>query len=97
MAIRFEWDEVKSRLNLLKHGISFEQAIQVFEDPWQQLEFDRVVEGEERWHTIGAIADLRIVIVVHTMRDADDSEVIRVISARRADGWEERLYGEQFD
>jgi uncharacterized DUF497 family protein len=43
----FEWDEVKSRRNLLKHGISFETAKLVFDDPYAFSERDRVVEGEE--------------------------------------------------
>ena len=63
--MRFEWDEAKNRQNPAKHGISFETAQLVFEDPHQLSFQDRIVEGEARWQTFGVIDDL-IVMVAHT-------------------------------
>jgi uncharacterized DUF497 family protein len=52
--VRYEWDEKKNRLNLKKHGVSFEMAALVFEDEHCLVRLDRVDElGEERWHAIG--------------------------------------------
>ena len=61
--IRFEWDEVKSRANLAKHKISFETAVLVFDDPYQRSNIDRVVDGEQRWQTLGMIGDGMCVLV----------------------------------
>lgn len=51
--LRFEWDEAKNLSNQCKHGVSFEEAIQVFLDPLNVLVADRVVDGEQRWQTLG--------------------------------------------
>lgn len=51
--IRFEWDIAKDRINRRKHGISFEIARHVFEDPDALVEQDRIESGELRWQTIG--------------------------------------------
>jgi uncharacterized DUF497 family protein len=76
--LRFEWDEKKAERNLLKHGISFETAILVFEDPCVVSEMDRVIDGEERWQSIGAVGDVLVLLVAHTRRDDGDSgEVIQ--------------------
>ena len=95
MAIRFEWDEAKNRANQRKHGMRFEDAIAVFRDPGLRLLFDRVVGEEERWQAIGLLSDMRVAVLVHTSTELDNDEIIRVISARKAEGREERSYGEQ--
>jgi hypothetical protein len=51
--MRFEWNEPKNRKNFKKHGIPFETAALVFDDPHALNEQDRMVEDEERWQTIG--------------------------------------------
>jgi uncharacterized DUF497 family protein len=53
--VEFTWDERKNRVNQRKHGISFETAIWVFDDPFQASWQDREVEGEARWQTIGMV------------------------------------------
>jgi hypothetical protein len=80
----FEWDDVKARLNLRKHGIDFENAASVFDDPHRVTEQDRVVDGEARWQTIGVMHRERIVLVAHLTRDESGDEVVRIISARKA-------------
>jgi uncharacterized DUF497 family protein len=89
--MRFEWDETKNRQNLEKHGIRFETTVLVFEDPHALSFQDRVVEGEARWRTFGAIYG-RIVMVAHTWREEEGEDVIRLISARTATSYEERIY-----
>jgi hypothetical protein len=49
----FAWDEKKNRLNRRKHGVSFETAARIFEDPYVVSYRNRVAEDEERWHAIG--------------------------------------------
>ena len=63
--MRFEWDADKDRANRKKHaGIDFETASRVFGDPFMMLRKDRVVEGEQRWHAIGAVHQA-VLLVVH--------------------------------
>jgi len=90
-SIRFEWEAGKNRGNVVKHKVSFETAISVFDDQNALSIPDRIVDGEERWQTLGMIAGL-ILIVAYTWRDEDGEEVIRVISARKATPTERRAY-----
>ena len=89
--MRFEWDEAKNRSNFKKHGINFETAVVVFEDPYALSELDRIIEGEERWQTIGNAA-LHLMLVAHLWWDENGEEVIRLISARRASAAETKAY-----
>ena len=91
--MRFEWDEQKNRRNLAKHRVSFETARLVFDDPQSLSIQERVVEGEERWQTLGMVSGI-ILIVVHTYRGEDREEVIRLISARKATARERQAYAE---
>jgi uncharacterized DUF497 family protein len=92
--MRFEWDENKNRENRKKHGVSFEIAMEVFDDPFSLTSQDRIVEGEERLWTLGRVEDLNILVVVHTVVDERDEEVIRIISARKATPRERAFYEE---
>jgi uncharacterized DUF497 family protein len=56
LLMRFEWDEHKNRRNLAKHKVSFETAKLAFEDPDVLSIQDRVIEGEERWQTLGMVS-----------------------------------------
>jgi len=89
--IRFEWDPAKARANQRKHGVSFEDAMHVFDDPFALFEQDRVDEsGEQRWHALGLAGDVAVMLVAHTLREED--AVIRLISARRATRKERNRY-----
>jgi len=92
--MRFEWDEAKSLSNLKKHRISFELAAEVFSDPFCLTIPDQMVQGEPRFWTIGRIANLTVVLVVHTARDHDGDGIIRIVSARKATPRERRFYEE---
>jgi uncharacterized protein len=92
--MRFEWDEAKNEINRRKHDIRFEIAVEVFDDPMAKSVQDREIEGEARWQTIGLVRDMRMVIVAHTSRDRHGEEIVRIISARKAERAERRLYEE---
>ena len=88
--MEFEWDENKNRSNQQKHGISFETARRVFDDPLHISIQDR--HGEKRWQTIGNIGNYKIVVVAHLYIDENETTIIRVISVRPASKKEERDY-----
>jgi uncharacterized DUF497 family protein len=90
--IRCEWDEEKNKINQNKHGIDFETARLVFDDPFCVTFVERVSGGEERWHAIGSVEDIIVIVVVHTYRQDGSDEVIRIISSRRATRHERKLY-----
>ena len=80
--IRFEWDPRKARSNEKKHGVSFEEAQSVFFDEQALLLEDSQPRHEEkRFVLLGLSASLRLLVVVHALREGD---VIRIISARKA-------------
>lgn len=89
----FEWDLAKAESNLRKHGVSFETATRVFADPFALVGQDRIENGEHRWQALGTVDGYLLLLVAHTVRDdADGTEVIRLISARRADPKERKRY-----
>ena len=91
--MRFEWDSKKNEINIKKHGISFEEAKLVFDDPLHLAILDkRFNYFEERWITVGNISTKKIVVVAHMYFDDHEEEVIRIISARIATASERRQY-----
>ena len=90
--MKFDWDEDKNKANYAKHGVSFEIACKVFDDPLAAYLFDRVVDVEERWHAIGKVLSLPLLVVAHTWRDQTGEETVRIISARQASSHERRRY-----
>ncbi len=89
--MQFEWNYTKDLSNQRKHGISFELASLVFFDPQRIERYDgRENYGEDRWITIGLVNPV-LLYVVYTLRGEDD-EIIRVISARKANENERRAY-----
>jgi len=91
--MRFEWDAKKSDTNAKKHGVSFEEARQVFNDPLHLSIMDeRFNYFEERWVTLGQTSDRQILVVVNLFFDEDGEEVIRIISAREATKNERKQY-----
>ena len=91
----FSWDEVKSESNKRKHGVSFEVAKLVFDDPWHASRQDRIEHVEQRWQTIGMVGGVALMLVAHTWHEAEGStEHIRIISARRASKLERKIYAQ---
>jgi uncharacterized protein len=93
--MRFVWDENKSRTNLSKHGIAFATAAKVFDDP-RTLSFpERLVDGEQRWKSIGWAEGVPVMLsVAHTVFEGGPEQTIRIISARKATARERRDYEE---
>lgn len=89
--IEFAWDRRKARSNVVKHGISFEEAQSVFLDEHARLidDPDHSVE-EERFVLLGFSFQARCLIVNHCYRES--GAIIRLISARRATAQEEQMY-----
>lgn len=92
--LRFEWDPVKARSNRRKHGVTFEEAMHVFDDPHAHFEQDRSAGGELRWQAIGLASGTILLLVAHTVRAEGEDETIRLISARQATRKERQRYGE---
>jgi uncharacterized protein len=89
----FSWDDDKNASNLAQHGVSFEAAKLVFDDPLHLSRQDRIENGEQRWQTIGLVVDCLLLLVAHTWVDEDDgTEHIRIVSARRATKIERKVY-----
>ncbi len=87
----FEWDDAKAAANAQKHGVTFEEARTVFRDPLAiELVDDREEYGEDRFILIGMSA-ARVLVVVYTTRNDRN----RIISARKAEPNERRVYHEQ--
>ena len=91
MGLLFEWDPKKARLNLKRHGVSFEEASTAFRDPLSHTIKDPLhSEKEERFVLIGRTIQGRLLVIVHT----DRGERIRIISARMATKNERLRYEE---
>jgi uncharacterized DUF497 family protein len=89
-----EWDEDKAAANILKHGISFEEAADVFDDPLHVVGENLEFEGEQRYDAIGFIARGLLVHVTYVDWMEGFDVVARIISARKATQREERIYGQ---
>lgn len=97
--MRFTWDEQKNASNLAKHGVSFQRATLVFDDPRAVSLLD-AYELEERWLTIGLVNGVVVLVVVHTLQELahknenedENEEEVRIISARKATRREREIY-----
>ena len=87
--MRFEWDATKANANQRKHGVSFDEATEVFYDPNALQDYDPAhSDAEARFFIIG-LSSRRLLYVVYAERAGD---VVRIISARRADRSERKFY-----
>ena len=93
--MKFEWSEEKSKLNVEKHQVSFDEAKEVFLDPMHISKLDhRFDYFEERWITLGASTQDKVLVVANMFFDENGEEIIRIISARKANQ-KERIFYEQ--
>ena len=99
MNVRLEWDSSKAASNRRKHAVSFETAARAFADPFALTDQDRIEGGEYRWRTLGMVEGHLLLMVAHTLREEDQDgqtvEVIRIVSARKADSRERRRYEQE--
>jgi len=93
-SIRYEWDSQKNFANQLKHSLSFDDILSVFDDQNALSTNDEKHSGiqEDRWLTLGRTVLGIVCIVVHTERIDKNIQIIRIISARRATKREEMQY-----
>ena len=85
----FEWDDEKAQLNQAQHGVTFEEATEVFFDPFYQYgDATPVGVQEQRDFILGYSVSLRLLLVVYTER----GDRTRIISARTATRAERKLY-----
>lgn len=91
--MKFEWDEEKNLINQEKHSVSFDEAKEVFFDPLHISKLDhRFSYFEERWITVGSTSKQKILVVANLFFTEDGEEIIRIISARKANNKERRYY-----
>ena len=89
--LRFDWDPRKARANQIKHGVSFDEAKTAFLDEYARIIPDpEHSDDEERFVLLGMSVGLRLLVVCHCYREPGN--LIRIISARRADKSERREY-----
>jgi uncharacterized DUF497 family protein len=97
METRFTWSKSKAQSNLRKHGVSFEQAVEVFSDPHHLVVEDIHDAAEQRYMAMGLTLNVMLIVVVFVDRSEPGVEVFRIISARKAVAYEESQYREQFE
>ncbi|MCP4294095.1 MAG: BrnT family toxin [Proteobacteria bacterium] len=85
--MKYEWDDDKQRINLIKHGIDFQGALEFEWDTASETVDNRQDYDETRWVTLGLIKD-RLHVLVYTIR----VENIRIISLRKANKREVQFY-----
>ena len=93
--MRWTWDPDKAAANRVKHGLSFEAAVLVFDDPLHASKADPHPDGD-RWHTIGLVGPV-LLLVIHTLPEAESEArepLARIISARKATAHERKAYEE---
>ncbi len=90
--MKFIWDESKNATNKIKHGVDFETAKFVFDDPLHISIQDRHENGEERWQTLGLVNNVVVLLVAHSIIEENNTEIIRIISARKATKHERNHY-----
>ena len=80
--MQFEWDAAKAAANRRKHGVSFEEARDVFDDPRsiEMYDIEHSTDSEDRYRAIGTSGKGRLLVVAFTRRNGR----IRIISAREA-------------
>lgn len=88
----YEWDRNKNADNLRKHGLSFDDAADVFNGRCLTFEDRRIAYGEERYITMGHLEG-RLVVIAHTPRGKNT----RIISMRKANRREQEAYEERLE
>jgi hypothetical protein len=89
----FSWDAAKNESNQRKHGVSFEAAQLVFDDPLHVTRLERFENGEQRWQTVRMAGGVALLLVAHAYSESENgAERICIISARRTTKLERKIY-----
>jgi uncharacterized DUF497 family protein len=89
----FEWDDAKAASNWRDHGVTFEMARGAFRDPFALEWIDDSQGAQEPRYAMIGLSESRLLFVAYTLR----GEVIRIISARKAEPYERRRYHDDND
>ena len=84
----YQWDPAKARSHLRRHGVGFADAVTALEDPLALTLADPDAEGEERFVSLGADANGRLLVTIYAHR----GRRLRIISSRKASRAERRSY-----
>jgi len=90
--MKFEWDDKKAEQNALKHGLSFETAAFAFDDPYALIMDDEKHSADEHRQWLIGDSGEKVLVIVFTIRTPKGN--IRIVSARRANRRERRMYEE---
>ena len=93
--MQFEWDVDKAKANKTKHGVSFELAQSIWDDPLHLVIPDAVHENEQRWLAIGSVSAFTVLVAAYVYRDKGGNDIVRIISARRATPHERKRYEQE--
>ncbi|ELX10081.1 hypothetical protein Jab_2c21680 [Janthinobacterium sp. HH01] len=92
--MRFEWDALKAKTNLRKHGVSFDEAQDAFLDPYAQSWLDSEhIDHQDRYQLLAQSRQREILLLISYCFLGDDG--VRIISARRASKSERKQYSEE--
>lgn len=88
----FEWDEDKEKLNIKKHGLSFEEILPIFDDPMfaEKADLEHSTLEEPRFIGMGKINGTVVIVSCYTPKE----ERIRIINARISTKREAKIYEE---
>jgi uncharacterized DUF497 family protein len=89
-------DPAKAERNIQRHGVSFEQAREVFGDQYVAVRENVCADEEQRSEAIGLTGSLVLLLVIFVNRSEPEVEIIRIISARKANEYERSAYEDQF-
>jgi uncharacterized DUF497 family protein len=97
METRFMWDPAKAKRNRREHGVSFDEAAEVFGVPHVIVTENYQLDGEreQRYVGIGMTRKLTLAVVVFVDRSEEGIEIIHIISARKAVAYEQSIYQDQ--
>ncbi len=92
--MKYDWDKNKAKTNIESHAVAFEEAVLVFTDEWAIEKYDKTHSDiEEERFTIIGLAKLRLLRVTYTVEiDDGNNEIIKIISAREAKGFDKKDY-----
>ena len=92
--MKYDWDINKAEENIKSHDVSFEKAVLVFTDEWAIEEYDdEHSDFREKRFTVIGLAETRLLRVTYTVELNDkDEEIIKIISARDAEGFDKKDY-----
>jgi uncharacterized protein len=91
--MKWVWNADKNRANLRKHGLDFETAQRVFDEPLASTRLDDWT-GEERWQTVGMVGPAIIFVVHAGPINMEGEDIGRIITARLASRLERKAYEE---